>query len=191
MDNISISRIGGIAAILSIVLSVGAMAAPILLAPGSLLLIVFVIALHRLFNTRAGMLSLAAAVVAIAGAAVLMALTVASGSAGVPNNALSNLATWVAWFLPPLAFGYLGYRHPDAGFSRVLSIIGIVGGLFGLLNLIVVLIGGGSWAEPNDPALGPIIMITYYGGMLFTLAWMVWAGIVLLRLKPAAALSRA
>ncbi len=48
-------------------------------------------------------------------------------------------------------------------------------------DLIIVLIGGGNWAQPNNPALSPVIMATYYIGMLLTLAWIVWSGLVLLR----------
>lgn len=50
-------------------------------------------------------------------------------------------------------------------------------------SLIVTLIGGGNWAQPNNPALSPVIMATYYVGMLLTLIWLVWTGLALLRRK--------
>lgn len=181
MNNSSLSRIGGIAALLGIVLSLGSMAMPALLAIGSLAVAVFIFALYRLFSPLAATVSLVTAIVGIVGAIVLAIMSL---SAVAPNNSLSNLATWASWMLPPLAFGFLAYQHPEAGFSRLLGIIGILGGVAGLLNLIVVLIGGGNWAEPNNPALGPVIMVTYYVAMLLTLVWLVWTGVVLLRSKP-------
>jgi hypothetical protein len=175
-------RIGGAAAILGVVLSLGALAAPVLLAIGSLAIGVFIFALYRWFGSYAPTLSLAAAVVGIVGAVVLAIISLPSGA---PNNALSNVVTWAAWFLPPLVFGFLAYRNPATGMPRLLALIGIAGGILGLINLIVVLIGGGNWAEPNNPGLGPVIMISYYGGMLLTLVWLVWTGILMFRSKVA------
>lgn len=178
MNNASLYRIGGIAAILSIVLSFGAMAVPALLAVSSLALAVFIFALHRLFNSYTGPVGLVAAIGAIIGA---IALAVMSIPAGAPTNSVTALAAWAAWFLPPLVFGFLALRHSEAGMSRPLAIIGIMGGVFGLINLVLTLIAGGNWQQPNNPALTPVIMATYYIGMLFTLVWLVWTGIVLLR----------
>jgi hypothetical protein len=178
----TVYRVGGIAAILGIVLSIGSYAVPALLAIGSLAVAVFIFALYRLFSPYSSALSLAATVLGIIGA---VALAIMSLPSGAPNNSLSNLAIWATWFLPPLAFGFLASRHPAAGMPRLLAIVGIVGGVFGLINVIATLIGGGDWSNPNNPALSPVIMASYYVGMLFVLVWLVWTGIVLLRSKAA------
>lgn len=180
MSNSTLYRIGGIAVFLSVLLSFGAYAAPIFLAIGSLLFAVFIFALYRLFSGSAPTLSLVTAVVGIVGAVVLAVMVFAS-PAILPNNALSNIATWASWFLPPMAFGFLAYQHSNLGMSRTLGIIGILGGLGGLVNLIVTLAAGGDWSNPTNPALSPVIMGSYYVGMLITLVWLVWSGVVLLR----------
>jgi divalent metal cation (Fe/Co/Zn/Cd) transporter len=76
--------------------------------------------------------SLGAGVVGMVGAVVLAVLTLISPA---QNGAAVNFATWAAFFLPPLVFGFLALRHPRADIPRILAIIGIVGGVFGLLNL--------------------------------------------------------
>jgi hypothetical protein len=125
--------------------------------------------------------SLGAGVVGMVGAVVLAVLTLISPA---QNGAAVNFATWAAFFLSPLVFGFLALRHPRADIPRILAIIGIVGGVFGLLNLVLTLIAGGDWSKPNNPALTPLLLGTYYLAMLPTLAWMVWTGIaILLRRK--------
>jgi hypothetical protein len=182
MTSANIFRIGGIAAILSIVLSFGAFVLPALLPFAALLLAVFVFALYRWFSLFAPAMSLTAAVVGIAGAVIFASMLFINGSV---NAAPQNIAIWAAWFVPPLAFGYLSMRHHEAGMSRVLGIIGIVAGVFGLLNLLLTLAGGGNWEQPNDPALAPWILGAYWLAQLPSLVWMLWSGIALMRLKPA------
>jgi hypothetical protein len=147
---------------------------------GALVGTLFVFALYRLFNSESPAVSLAGAVLGIGGALLLAVLVVLNGA---QNNSIQNLVLWAAFMSPPLFFGWLAYRHPDAGIPRALALIGLVGGVFGLLNLIVTLIAGGDWSNPNNPALSPVILGTYYLGMLPTLVWMLWSGIVLLKRK--------
>jgi hypothetical protein len=47
----------------------------------------------------------------------------------------------------------------------------------------VTLAAGSDWTTPTNPALSPLILGTYYIGMLVTLVWMVWTGIALLLRK--------
>ncbi len=180
MSSSTLFRIGGIAAILGIVLSFAYVVLPAAFVVGTLVIAVFVFALYRLFSTESPMLSLAGAILGIGGAVVLAVLVFTSG---VQNNALQNLMIWASFFAPPLLFGFIAYQHNNQGMSRTLGIIGILGGLGGLVNIIVTLIAGGNWEKPNNPALSPVIMGSYYIGMLLTLVWMVWSGIVLLRRK--------
>jgi hypothetical protein len=179
MSGNNLFRVGGVAAILSVLLSFGAYVLPVFLAIGALVMAVFIFALYRLFNAKAPTLSLIAAVLGIAGA-VVMAIHVLMS--GMQTSALLGIAIWAAFFLPPLIFGILAYQHSQAGMPRVLAIIGIVGGIGGLVNLVVTMIGGGDWAHPNNPALTPVIMGSYYLGMLPTLVWLMWSGIALVRM---------
>jgi hypothetical protein len=177
MQSQSIYRFGGMAAIVGMVFSLTAAALPALLAVGALAMAVFIFALYRLHRSESPAISLAGAVVGIVGAGMMAAVVLVTGT---QSGTLVGLATWAAYFMPPLVFGFLAYQHRLAGQPRLLGIIGTVGGVLGLLNAIVVLAGGGDYANPNNPALTPWIMGTYYLGMLPTLVWVVWTGIVLL-----------
>jgi hypothetical protein len=178
MSKSSVFRIGGIAAILGLVLFLGYYVWPPALALGALAFAVFDFALYRLFSPESPVPSLVAAVVGIGGAIFLAVLVLV---AGVQNNTLQNLALWATVFAPPLLFGALAYRHAGAGMPRALALAGIAGGAFGLINLILALVGGGDWSNPSNPALGPVIMASYYVGMLLTLIWIMWTAILLLR----------
>ena len=180
MPSNNLYRIGGIAAIVSVVLMIGYVILPPLFAVGALAMAVFIFALYRLFSAGAPTWSLVGAVLGIGGSVILAAMWLINGD---QNAAPQNLATWASFFVPPLVFGLTAYQQPKIGMPRILAIIGIIGGVAGLINLIIVLIGGGNWAQPNNPALGPLIMVSYYLGTLFALVWMVWTGLALLRRK--------
>lgn len=180
MSSNNLFRIGGIAAIVSVVLMLGYYVLPPLFAIGALAMAVFVFALYRLCSATAPTLSLVGAVLGIGGSVILAAMWLIAGDR---NAAPQNIAIWAGFFAPPLLFGLAAYQQPKIGMPRILAIIGIIGGVAGLINLILTLIGGGNWAPPNNPALSPLIMGSYYIGMLPTLVWIVWTGIVLLRRK--------
>jgi len=184
MASSSLFRIGGIAGILSIVLIIGYAVWPPLLAVGALVLAVFIFALYRLFSPGSPMLSLVGAAVGIGGAVILAVMLLIRGD---QNAAPQNLALWASMFFPPLVFGLAAWQQPKVGMPRPLAIIGLVGGVFGLVNLLLTLAGGGNWSQPNNPALAMPIMLAYYVATLATLVWMVWTGIILVRMKPAAA----
>lgn len=42
---------------------------------------------------------------------------------------------------------------------------------------------GGTWTNPNNPALLPAIMGTYAGFVLLYVAWITWTSVVLIRSK--------
>lgn len=180
MNNQTFFRVGGIAVILAVLFSLGAYISPFLLAVGSVCMAIFVFALYLQFKPENSSFSLVSAIVGIAGA---LGLAVFAAINGIQASSISGIFTWMTFFLPPLLFGYLGYRYSQAGVPRLLAIIGLVGGIFGLLNFLVTWYAGGDYSNPNNPALAPLIMGTYYVGMLPTLVWMVWSGIVLLRKK--------
>ena len=89
-----------------------------------------------------------------------------------------NLALLAGPFLPALLAGLAA--NSQAGFPRALAIIGIVAGVAGLLNFLVVTIGGGDYTDPNNPALAPFIWATYLPAALGAV-WLVWEGVLLFR----------
>lgn len=67
------------------------------------------------------------------------------------------------------------------GISRVLAVIGILTGVAGLANTLVLNMDGGSWSAPNDPANLPAIMGTYLAFVLGYVIWLGWTSGVLLK----------
>ncbi|MEO8356286.1 MAG: hypothetical protein ABI621_10245 [Chloroflexota bacterium] len=67
------------------------------------------------------------------------------------------------------------------GISRVLAVIGILTGIAGLANSLVLKMDGGSWSAPNDPANLPAIMGTYLAFVLGYVIWLGWTSAVLLK----------
>lgn len=178
MSSQSLYRLGGLAAILGLILCFGSYALLGLLAGAVLMLAVFVVALYRLFRDKAPGLSLAALIVAIGGAVVAGMTVLVTGS---QTGMLVAAGAWAIYFLPPLVFGFLAYQHRSAGLPRGLAVCGLVGGVFGLINNSLVIIGGGDYANPSLPALAPLIGVTYLLATVPTLVWLVWAGLALLR----------
>jgi hypothetical protein len=177
MSSNTMNRVAGIAVLVAVVIGFLAFVQPLATAIAALAMAVFIFGLYHDYRAESPAWSLVGGVVGIVGAVVLAILTF---MAPTRHDAWANIATWAAFFLPPLLFGLLALRHRRADIPRILAIIGIVGGAFGLLNLMVTLVAGGDWTRPNNPALMPVILGTYYAGMLVTLVWMVWMGIALL-----------
>ena len=67
------------------------------------------------------------------------------------------------------------------GISRVLAVIGILVGVVGLANSLVIKMDGGSWSAPNNPANLPAIMGTYLAFVLGYVVWLGWTSGVLLK----------
>lgn len=162
-------RVGGIAAILGFLIMFGYVVLPQFLAIGLLVMAVYYFALYRV---AASGLNLSAVLLA-AGGSIAMLFT------GVGPTFGYGIAMLVAFFLPALFAGLTA--NGQAGFPRALAIAGIVGGVFGILNGIVVTIGGGDYTNPNNPALTPFIYGTYLPGAIATTVWLVWGGIRMFR----------
>jgi hypothetical protein len=180
INSTNIYRIGGIACLVGIVFFLGYYISPVLLGIGMLAFCVFIYALFRLFSAASPVVSLVAAVLGIAGSLLVAYLAFFTE---YQNNTLANTAIWLAMFVPPLIFGFLGLQSPALGMPRILSIIAIISGVAALINWLLTLMGGGDWSNPNNPALGPWIMGSYYIAALLGLVWLVWTSIVLLRKK--------
>ncbi len=162
-------RVGGAAAMLGILIMFGAGVMPLLVGIGTLLTAVYYFALYR---AESSVLNLVATVSATGGAIFMFLIKIE------PSH-LYNIAFLVSLCLPPL-FAGLAFNG-KAGFPRALAIAGMVGGVFGILNFVVVAIGGGDYTNPNNPALTPFIYGTYLPSMLAILVWTVWGGIRLFR----------
>ena len=67
------------------------------------------------------------------------------------------------------------------GISRALAVIGILTGIAGLANYLVLKMDGGSWSAPNNPANLPAIMGTYLAFVLGYVVWLGWTSGVLLK----------
>ncbi len=169
MSNNDLNRIGGIAAIVGILIMFGGAALLLLVPVGLLVTAVYYFALYR---SNSSALNLVATLLA-AGGSIAMFFTGVGGASGY------GLALLAALNLPPLLAGFAGYTKADL--PRFLSIAGIIAGVFGVLNAVVVSIGGGDYANPNNPALTPFIYGTYLPAMLAVLTWLVWGGIRMFR----------
>ncbi len=162
-------RIGGAAAILGVLLMFGAGVLPPLVGIGMLVTAAYYFALYRVESSALNLIATLSAV----GGAILALFT-----AAVPNH-LYNIAFLTGLTLPPL-FAGLAFNG-KASFPRILAIAGIVAGVFGVLNFVVVAIGGGDYTNPNNPALTPLVYGAYIPSMLAVLVWVVWGGIRLFR----------
>ncbi len=167
--NSTLYRIGGIAAIVGILIMFGGGAMPLLVAVGLLMTAAYYFALYR---ADPSVLNLVVTLM-VAGGSIAMFLT------GVGPTFPYGITMLAALYLPPMLVGFAA--NGQAGFPRGLAITGIVGGVFGILNGIVVTIGGGDYTNPNNPALTPFIYGTYVPAMLATLVWLVWGGIRMFR----------
>ena len=162
-------RVGGLAAILGLLLMFGYTVLPMLMGIGLLVTAVFYFALYR---AESSVLNLVATVSAAGGAIFMFFIKVE------PSHPY-NIALLAALFLPPLLAGLA--VNGQAGFPRALAISGMVGGVFGILNFVVVTIGGGDYTNPNNLALTPFVWATYIPSMLAILVWLVWGGIRMFR----------
>jgi len=111
--------------------------------------------LHELllFGSTGSPLNLAAAIIGIGGAVILAILVVISGT---PNNALSNIATWAAFFAPALIFGSTRSRRCRSTHSSrsSTSMKHLLASLF-ILTLLLAACGGSPAAPPAAPTATP------------------------------------
>lgn len=162
------SRIGGLAAFGILLMFGYAVWAP-LAGMAFLVMAVYYFALARVESSALGLVATACA----AGAGILLLFI------SLEPSHLYNVAVMVGLFLPPLLAGWTA--NGKAGFPRWLAIIGMAAGAFGLLNFVVVTLGGGNYMAPNNPALTPFIFGTYYPAALATLVWLAWGGLRMFR----------
>ncbi|MBM4460419.1 MAG: hypothetical protein FJ011_22105 [Chloroflexi bacterium] len=170
MNNASVNRIGGIAAILGILLLFGGYAIPALLGIGVLLLALFYYTLDKsLGSSPLGLAAVGSTVVGGIG------LFFTGTDPSTPTNSFMVLA----FMLPALLAGLAA--RGKAGFPRFLPIFGIVGGALGVVNAIVNISGGGDWTNLSSPTLTLLSNLTYYPAFLLVLVWLVWGGIRMFR----------
>lgn len=174
MNNSSLFRIGGVAAILGTLLLFGAAAFPVLMGIGMLLMALFYFALDRFHGSSPlGLVAVGSAVVGAIG--ILFT--------GITPSTLFNVFMVLAFMLPALLAGLAVRGKP--GFPRILPILGIVGGALGIVNAIINIAGGGDWTNFSNPTLTLLSNLTYYPATLLVAVWLLWSGVVLLRAKAA------
>lgn len=176
MNNQSIIRYGGIAAILGILLIFGAVVIPVLLPIGVLLTVGFYYALYK--YTGSTTLGLAAVGSSVVGAIGLFFV-------GMAPSILFNIFMALGFMLPTLLGGLVA-KSKD-GFPRIAALVGVIGGGLGIANTIVNICGGGDWTNLTNPTLKLLSDLTYYPATLLVVIWLVWLGVHLLRGKLAVA----
>ena len=192
MSNKSLYRLGGISAFLGLgftladflttgVVSPGEvpMLSKLLNSASALTIIPLAYALYQLYRDKASTLSLTALVEAVF--AVVLFVVCMLFLNLQPLN-LYNFAFMAVYYLPPLLFGLLGYKQPQAGMPRVLSVIGMIAGVAALVRFAVLTAGGGDWANLPD-SLMPVAFILYLTATVLALIWLVWTGVLLLHRK--------
>ena len=188
MSNNNFLRIAGIAGILSMVCWLGVFFTqnPDVAAPPSPLTqmfiygvaltgIVFAVGLYLVYRQDAAMLSLVAATVIVLGylVGIIGALAKADVTVIAP---LTEGGLVVGMFL----FSWLAYS--TRRMPRLLSIIGMIGGLAGVV-VVVLLQLTGFGTNPiftQNPILSAVGGLIYFAYILGLLVWVVWTGIVLL-----------
>ena len=175
MSSNNLFRIGGIAAILGIVLMFAGDAIPVLVGIGLLLFGLFYYALDKFLGSSP--LGLAAVGSTVVGAIGLI-------FTGTNPTVIFNIFMVLAFMLPALLAGLAA--RGKAGFPRFLPIIGIAGGALGIVNAVVNLAGGGDYTNLSSPTLTLLSNLTYYPASLLVAVWLVWGSILLLRAKGAA-----
>lgn len=95
--------------------------------------------------------------------------------------ALYNFAFFAVNMVPALLFGIVIVQQPQSGMPRALGILGIVSGILGAVRYLVLTLGGGDWTNLNNPALQPVIFMSYMAWVVLGVIWMIWVGILLLR----------
>lgn len=128
--------------------------------------IVVIYAAYLLCQSSAPTFSLLAVVAGIGGNALFLFGTFAPSYYGIGDMG-ENIVLMVA--VPLFGFAYLFAQ----GISRLLAAIGILTGVAGLANYLVLAMDGGSWSAPNNPSNLPVIMGTY---LIFVLCYVVWIG---------------
>ncbi len=163
MNNQSVIRYGGIAAILGTLLIFGADAVPVLLPIGILLTAAFYYALYK--YTGSSTLGLAAI-----GSTVVESLGLFF--IGMDPSILFNILLALSFMLPALLGGLVA--NGKVGFPRISALIGMIGGVLGIANAIVNISGGGDWMNLTNPMLTLLSDLTYYPATLLVVIWPVW-----------------
>lgn len=154
------------------------LASKLLNSAAALTLIPFAYALYHLYRGEApGLSKIGLGEVVFAAALFILCMLFLN----LQPLALYNLAFTAIYIVPGLIFGLLAYQQPQAGLPRTLGVIGIVSGVIGLVRFVVLTLGGGDWTNLTNPALAPIIMVSYITWMILGLIWWVWTGIILVR----------
>ena len=187
----NLTRIAGIAGILSVVLMVGifmtlgsegtpgTFAKALML--GSLILgIVFVVGLYYFYRLEAATLSLVALVVSVLG--YLLFLINAKAFLSYDYSSLPIIiADILVYVVGVPLFSLLALQTHKM--NRPVAITGFLAGLAGLV-IYILSFGFGADAAHPEASLAGLANIVYYLYFLLAFGWVLWTGIILLRQKP-------
>lgn len=102
------------------------------------------------------------------------------------ENPIVGLGDALVYIVGLPLFSWLAYR--TGKMHRVLAIVGFVAGAAGLSNYAITLITGADWTNPNDPYAG-ILSLVYMAYLLAVVIWLIWTGYSLIATKTEPALA--
>lgn len=191
MSSNKMFRIGGVSAFLSIALILAdtvftGVASPasvpvssrIINSAAAIVLLPFSYALYIIYRDIAKSLS-QIAWFEVLGATILYIVSLLI--LGLQPLALYNIAFTTANMVPSLLYGILMAQQPQAGMPRTLGILGIIAGGLGVVRYVFLTLGGGDWTNLSNPALQPVIFISYMAWIALGVVWLIWTGVLLLR----------
>ncbi len=127
------------------------------------------------------------AVVAAAASAIGYLFFIIAGLLSLSfENPIIALGDALVYIVGVPLFSWLAYR--TGKMSRILAIIGFVAGAAGLTNYTVTIITGADWTNPNDPMAG-VLSAIYMVYLIAVLIWLLWTGYSLVSAKTEPALA--
>ena len=127
------------------------------------------------------------AVVAAAASAIGYLFFIIAGLLSLSfENPIIALGDALVYIVGVPLFSWLAYR--TGKMSRILAIIGFVAGAAGLANYAIAFITGADWTNPNDPMAG-VLSAIYMVYLIAVLIWLLWTGYSLVSAKTEPALA--
>ena len=188
MSSNNLYRIAGIAGILSAIFMLAFLAVtdpatgtplPYTVASSSVG-IIMVAGLYALYRGDASALSLAAGAISVIGYVLFVVASLMQVTFPHPLPAAADIAIYIVGLS---MFSWLGYRTHKM--PRLLAVVGFVAALAGAGSYVVMAITGTVFTSYEN--LPPVLMALFIVYLIGVVIWLVWTGIGLLRMKPAAA----
>jgi peptidoglycan/LPS O-acetylase OafA/YrhL len=188
MSSNNLYRIAGIAGILSAVLMLAfssaadpATGAPLLYTAASFSVgIILVAGLYMLYRSEAPTLSLAASAISVLGYVLLVVASLMQVTFPHPMLAAADITIYIVGLSMFCWQAFRTHKMP-----RLLAVVGLVAALAGAVSYVVMASTGTVFTGYEN--LSPVLMALFIVYLIGVVIWLVWTGISLLRMKPAAA----